>query len=362
MAPRTTRDHVRRQSATQAVHEHRDKLLKRADKKTNWKEMFGGGITAKDNKRILAWGFFLSLGAMAAYVIMIVLWFRLFHFSFDLTVLGFLGLLTVGIVMAVASSRKPWLFWLGVLFAFSAVVGCFVGFILYFQSLAYYWRYQGLRSYTNVAAAQRVDAFTDAGMFLWTEDTRLDAMRAVGYRSKFNGQIYCVAPIVDGTMGGSAPTNYFAVGENCCNARASFTCDDAADGQVRSALVLLEPEDVVPGFMLWAARNSVYPRFERAIHLQASTYSTTPAGVLKLVKWVRDPIQAKNAFYDEAVTVCIWTSCIYYFFLFLACCFVAIKRIVCVEVKRAGAFRQKGDDVGAAIPDEATDSPDVIIT
>merc|ERR1719181_266254 len=81
-------------------------------------------------------------------------------------------------------------------------------------------------------------------MLLWTEDTRLDPMRAVGFKSRWTGQTYCAAPIVDSTMNSANDINYWAVGENCCSARAEFHCDDAADPTTRSALVLLEPEDV----------------------------------------------------------------------------------------------------------------------
>mmetsp|Transcript_34535 Transcript_34535/g.95113 ORF Transcript_34535/g.95113 Transcript_34535/m.95113 type:complete len:346 (-) Transcript_34535:167-1204(-) len=324
--PQTVRDHVRHHRARQTVHEHRDVLLKRADKKTDWKKVLTDN---KDHLRIIVYGTTLSLASMIPYVIMIVLWFRVYHDSFALTLIPFLGLLVIAALMVFVSRKevlgieRPWLRWSGALFAFCAIVGCIVGFFLYFRSLAYYWRYASLRSYTNIAAAQNAASFSDANMLLWTEDTHLDTMRSVGYKSKWDGGTYCVAPIVDGTMTTTQPIYYWAVGENCCSARADFSCDDAADSTTRSALVVLEPEDVVRPFMKWAVLGASYPKYERALLLQSGTYSDTVADEVKLVRWVKNPIATMNSYYSNAATRCIWVSVGFWLLLEVFCCIIA---------------------------------------
>merc|ERR1719374_318864 len=110
-----------------------------------------------------------------------------------------------------------------------ATIGGLVGFFVYYQDLVYYERYQELETYTNVGASQSTVEYNDAGAILFTDDTRLDTMRAVGFQSRWNGNIYCVAPIVDGSMGTTTEISWWAVGLDCCNPRQDFRCDDAQD-------------------------------------------------------------------------------------------------------------------------------------
>jgi len=318
--------------------------VKQADHKPNWRKM--GGDT-KDRARLVLYGTGLNLGSMVPYVIMIYTWFRVYYRSFNDTVLMFIFLLTLASLLGFASRRqvsgieRPWLRWLAAMFAFMTLVGCVAGFFLYYRSLCYYWRYQDLRSYTNVAGSQGADAFPDANMFLWTEDTRLDSMRSVGYRSRWTGDSYCVAPIVDGTMSASNPISYWAVGDGCCSARAEFVCNDAVDLTVRSALVILEPKDVVRPWMQWAVQRATYPRYVDAIALQEATYSTTAAQTVKLVKWVKDPIAAMNAYYTEASWACVRWSVFFFFAQEAACLFIAYKYIVSPQKKFEMALRNE---------------------
>jgi hypothetical protein len=338
--------HLGKQGAA-SIHQQRDALVKKADKKLNWKEKIEEEFTGhKAQLRVLAVSTCLSWGAMVAYGIVQYSWFRVYHFSFSWTMFTQMLLIAIGISMIFVANRKVggrdrmWLRFLGMLFILSTIVSMVVGGLLYFKSLAYYWRYQDLRPYTNVAGSQSAAAFPDANMFLWTEDTRLDAQRSVGYKSRFTGEVYCVAPIVDGTMADTNPVSYFAVGDNCCNARADFQCGDAMDPTVRSSLVLLEPEDVVRSFMTWAVKGAVYPRYERAINLQRATYGSTSSQTVKLVYWTKDPVGAMNAFYNDARTTAIWTGLLYFVSLEALACLITVLFIMTPKEKIGGAFRQ----------------------
>lgn len=170
-------------------------------------------------------------------------------------------------------------------------------------------------------------------MILWTEDTSLDSLRSVGFKSKWTGQTYCVAPIVDGVMSNIDPVSYWAVGENCCNSRSSFWCGDAGNPTTRSSLVVLEPEDVVRPFMTWAVLGAAYPRYERAIRLQEATFATKAAQKIKLVMWSKDPIALKDSFYDDAASRCVWMSVIFFVAMEIMACWVTARYIL---VPRSG--------------------------
>jgi len=254
---------------------------------------------------------------LVGYVVMLLMWFYVYHSSLADTVVAFVLLEVASVFCCVLSTKRAvgkdraWLWWLGILNGQATLVALVVGFFIYFRFLCYYWKYTEMRTYTNVAAAQDASAFKDGSMILFTEDTRLDPIRAVGYKSKWTGQSYCVAPIVDGTMSNANDIYYWAIGVDCCNPRAEFHCDDAEDFKTRSALVVLEPQDVVRPFMQWAVRGAAYPHYKSAIELQEATYFTKAARNPTLVYWTRDPIAMKDEFYNRAKHLCTWLSVIY---------------------------------------------------
>merc|ERR1719262_37415 len=145
-----------------------------------------------------------------------------FHNSFSQTMVVLIVFLLTSLGMAIASSRRalgkdrPWLRCLAGLLATSTIIGTLVGFDLYYHHIVYYWKYSEMRTYTNVAAAQNSNAFQDGGMFLFTEDTKVDISQAVGFQSKWTRKTYCTAPVIDSTMGPSDEISYWAIGEGCC--------------------------------------------------------------------------------------------------------------------------------------------------
>merc|ERR1719197_1509067 len=184
---------------------------------------------------------------------MVLTWFYVYRKSFGWSVFIFLLLIAIGSGISIYGSRfkssRLWVVILGVLCILMTFVGLFFGFFMYYRHLVYYLRYKEMRTYSNVGGVQSASQFNDGSMFLFTQDTRLDVMRSVGYKSRWTGQTYCVAPVVDSTMTNANAINFWAIGENCCLARGEFVCSDASDSRTMSALVVLEPEDVVRPFM-----------------------------------------------------------------------------------------------------------------
>jgi hypothetical protein len=295
-------------------------------------KMAGMGIkrNAKEEEQARAWavihGMTYSIVATLFFLAMVVNWFLVWHHStwlFFFILVAFLILAAILVVYGGQNRKRRLILFLGILCFFMTALGLACGFFWYYRHLAYYWRYMEMRRYTNVAASQQSAQFADGSMFLFTQDTRLDVMRSVGYKSKWSGDEMCVAPLVDSTMTNINPISYWAVGENCCMARSNYMCDDAQDPQTMSALVMLEPHDVVRPFMKWAVQNSVYPRYENAIKLQESAFATQAAPITKLVYWVRDPVKKRDSFYSNARNRAIWTTVVVFAINLITCYLVA---------------------------------------
>lgn len=265
----------------------------------------------------------ISFVAIGFFSIMMLVWFKVYRYSFLWSILiAVLCLIAVIVISVVGLKRKNermWVVFMGALSGVMIVTGIVFGFFMYYRHLVYYLRYQEMRTYSNVGGSQPATSFNDGSMFLFTQDTRLDVMRSVGFKSRWTGETYCVAPVVDSTMTAANAINFWSIGENCCLARGDFVCGDAEDPKTMSALVVLEPEDVVRPFMKWAVAGASYPRYIRSIHLQEAAYATRAAQNIKLLYWVKDPIAKMNSFYDEAKDTTVWTGvCLWIAILFVS--------------------------------------------
>lgn len=325
--PRSAADQMRQYRAKQEIHSERDKLLKRADRRIDLGKYLPGDD--KDGIRAMLLTLVLSLICMVPYTVMIVLWFRVYRKSLPATMGTYFCWEIAALLMVLASTKRafgkdrPWLWWLGMLVGQAASVGLIVGFFVYFRILVYYLRYEEMRTYTNVAASQGASEFDDGSIFLFTEDTRVDAQRAVGYRSRWTGEVYCIAPLVDATMKNGNDINFWVAGVNCCNSRSAIHCDDAEDFSVRTALTILDPSEIVRPFMRWAVQGSNYPHFHEAIGIQEATYLTKAATDVMFLRWSKDPIDLKNFYYQEAKSKCTIASIIYFVLVLVGNHFVA---------------------------------------
>lgn len=338
-------DKARAHRAKQELHSERDKLLKRGSTRISSQANNAGD--GKDQARALVWTVAILVPATIAYASVMLAWFYMFNSSMPKFLAIFLSYLLLAVVLMLLSFKwltgraRPWLWWIGFWMGQATLAALVIGFFVYYRNLVYYWKYQEMRSYTNVAAAQDDAAFPDASMFLFTEDTRLDTQRAVGYQSRWTGQVYCVAPLVDTTMSTVAPIYYWAIGEDCCEARAAFQCGDAQDPSTRSGLVALNPSDIVRPFMRWAVQGSPYERFEKAVRLEEATYVTQAAPEPTFVYWSRDPVALKDSFFTSATQTCLTASLITWA-VFLVLIYTSAWRLV-PKRKLEGVMRYAAD-------------------
>jgi hypothetical protein len=213
------------------------------------------------------------------------------------------------IIATLADAKKKWVKYLGLLCFLAAIFGFASGWYNHYKNMVYYYTYNSLRKYTNVAGSEPPAEFGDAGMVLFTGDTHIDTTRAVGYKNAADGgNMYCVAPIMDSHQGGADPITFWAVGVNCCEPRAHFVCDDAGDGGAKSGLLLLDKEFLVPEDMEWAIEGMGEARsaFEEPMRLEQAAFGTVAAKQTTLVRWAKDPNKFKDEYKHKGMKVILY--------------------------------------------------------
>lgn len=211
-------------------------------------------------------------------------------------------------------TRTHWRRWTGRLSQVATIFGVLVGAYIFYKHFIFYRVYMGMNTYTNIAVSQPLDQFVDAGMIAFTSNTILDVTRAVGFKSAAADAFFCVAPILDGSMGLEQEVHYFAVGVGCCQPRASFQCDDASDASTKNALMMLEPRMLTSPLMEWAVAGAVdRTEFDAAIRMQAAAFETVVAPKTRLVYWTKDPEAHAKQHYNRGVEAMIIAIVIYFF-------------------------------------------------
>lgn len=225
-------------------------------------------------------------------------------------------LLMISCLIGFFARGKVWLTRLAVLTVVGLVVGVVVGFFLYFKYLVYYNAYGDMQHYTNIAASQSPEQFSDGGMVLFSSDSHVDAGRAVGYRDAAGATTVCIAPISDGAMGATDPIGFWAVGHDCCEPRATFTCDGAGKGGAQAGVFLLDSDMLVSPSMqdiVEALGGHVAGDYDRALLLSEASFSTKVAEHVRFVRWTDDPVGIRDEWKDKGLRQYVWLIVAYFF-------------------------------------------------
>jgi len=190
---------------------------------------------------------------------------------------------------------------------FALVCSLALGAGVFYKQWIYFLRYRDLRQHTNVAGSQNAEAFADAGMVRFTQDTTVDSSKAVGYLSARAGARLCVAPVVDATAQPSEPVSFFAIGINCCSWRGSFGCDDAGDADARGALLELDATTLTGSPLIeWLVDDSELRQdFLDALKLEKSAFGTLTATNPRFLRWVKDPVDVMNNYWRTGFWTCV---------------------------------------------------------
>jgi len=294
-----------------------DPLLRGGSKKIDDRES-GKEAVYEPRSKTLLHAVMLGFAPWIMFVCIVTIMFEMWHHHtmVAITILAVLLTINVGFAVFEMAHGKAWLWWLGVLCTVAILFGLAAGCFNYYRYLLYFYSYQDLRKYTNVAGSQHAAGFADAAMMLFTKDTAVDTTSAVGMQDpEDSGKIYCVAPIVDGSMTKDDLISFWAVGVNCCEERANFQCDGAGDAAAKSGLVVLETSKLVSELVAdFVAELGTTDNYRRAIKLQNSVFGASNAKENVFVRWTKDPVEMQDTFWNSAFADTV-TECALYFVL-----------------------------------------------
>mmetsp|Transcript_34274 Transcript_34274/g.72965 ORF Transcript_34274/g.72965 Transcript_34274/m.72965 type:complete len:315 (+) Transcript_34274:64-1008(+) len=199
------------------------------------------------------------------------------------------------------------------LLAFILAIVC--GTVVFMRYTEPYQELGSLNTYSDVDPAKlRGDQLLDAGRITFSEGTRLDISKSMGFKQDGT---YCVAPIVTGDASLKG-YDFWAVGKGCCSGgKADFACAKETGHGVHGGLRLMEDEDR-PFFRLAVQQAE-------AIHKIRSRYPL-------FFKWTRDPAEELNSWRVNSVNVYllgIFAFAVWQGFLVACATLIASKRAGC---------------------------------
>jgi len=201
------------------------------------------------------------------------------------------GLLSLLFIVLGRAGRRHSQLALGFLCFSAVVLAVAVGQVTYDTYMREYFRLDSGATYEGVSPAEPSSQHADASVITFEEGSFVDAQRSLGYMR--NGVSYCVAPIA--TQSFSASPQYWAVGEDCCETRGEFWCDDARHPTAHGGIV-------VPG----AAGAEPGPYFATAVRMAHEVYSldaaAESAATPLFLVWSNDAAHHKDDLWISAVT------------------------------------------------------------
>lgn len=193
-----------------------------------------------------------------------------------------LALLLSGLYMV---SRRLAHLALGFLCLSACVIGLLLGVLVHESYMGEHSRLQRGARYSNVQPAELATSHADAVFLSFSIGSAIDTTRAVGFKQ--SDDVYCAAPILDGTEADSN-VQYWAVGVNCCLERGDFECDDAKNPKAHGGIVLSEDDEDMEHY------KSAIDEVEEAHGLVA------PKTALFL-RWTFDPNKVMNELWSSGV-------------------------------------------------------------
>merc|ERR1719301_428071 len=159
-------------------------------------------------------------------------------------------------------------------------MGIILGMYDHYEFMMTYWSYNEYRVYTDVLPSEPAAAHADAGTMVFTEDSRVDTTKALGYKA---GTVYCVAPILDDSQAARV---------------------DSWDPKAKSGVVIIDNGSPV---------TNKFDMYMKAVHQAEAAYSVVAAPKPIFVRWVTDPVKVEEEFWTWGVGFLVVTAAIYLF-------------------------------------------------
>lgn len=183
-----------------------------------------------------------------------------------------------------ALKSKSWSLFLACWCLLAWVAAFLVGGTNYSRNMLPYFEVTNLNAYPSVdPAAFKGQQLMDMGQVAFTEGTRLDLTKSMGFR---NLDVYCVAPVTTGNLSASMPFyDFWAVGLNCCSGHiADFHCGEFNNPNAHSGLRLM--------------RDDLRPYFRLAVQQAEAAHGIKTRQPIFLY-WMQDPSAEIEAYQDE---------------------------------------------------------------
>lgn len=181
-----------------------------------------------------------------------------------------------------------WLMFLFLTMLIAWICGVVFGDLNYWTNLQPYYDYTNLNEYSGVhPATVRGQQLMDAGRIRFTNTTRLDLRKSMGFK---NLDTFCVAPIsITGTSAGTLlpldSYDFWAVGLGCCSSNSDdFHCGDFNNPKAHAGLRML--------------RDDQRAFYRLAVEQAAAAYNIKATHPL-FFYWTEDPTAEMNTFRAE---------------------------------------------------------------
>lgn len=233
----------------------------------------------------------LILYPFICYTSVLLLCFFFWHTHHELVLLLTFVFVTLGVVLCLsesgaASGGKLKMF-LGALGAINAVFGLIIGLLVYSDHMYHYWKISDRSLYQNVLPSSPSKGYDDAGRMYFALDSVIDVENSLGFKV---GSSYCVAPIVSGDV--TSKVSFWAVGIDCCTARAQFTCPHVADPYAHGGAVIMDAHPL-------SLQVDKKMMFTHAAKQAASVYSLVISDDPIFVQWDVDPDSIMTGYYNS---------------------------------------------------------------
>lgn len=184
-------------------------------------------------------------------------------------------------------SNPKWFIFLLITMLLAWCLSAGFGELNYVENMRQFYDIDVLSFYKNVDPSQASgSSLLDIGQASFVPGTHLNLPHSMGFKDK---DIYCVVPIVNGTIP-LASYDFWAVGKNCCSGKAAdFHCNDYANPLSHGAVRLMDDS------------QRVYYRL--AVQQAMAEYGIKAAHPL-FFHWVQDP--------DAVVSAKWWTGLQWY--------------------------------------------------
>lgn len=159
--------------------------------------------------------------------------------------------------------------------------------------------------YHNVQPAEPATSHSDAAVITFSAGSQIDTPHAVGYKKSVD-EVYCVAPILDGTETGTT-VEYWAIGKNCCLERGDFECHDARNPNARGGI---------------AYDNTMADQadYSQAVQEVEAAFGLSSAKGAMFIRWVLDPLTVADELWSTGIYLIVGAASIY----LVACIIVTI--------------------------------------